>query len=270
MRTGLNPSSTFTSWSPRATPSRNVYRRRLILHVTLFGLVHIDMATSTPLPVPPRTPTPPPEDENLHMGLGLEDQLSPTKLGFNMDALSPMSATFPSERYGTLAPSDSLSQRASPSTIYSPMSASFPYTPASAMSGASDAEAPSLSSAGDARNPFNFQPVTYMPNKPPGVKNVCVCYTVRGTFTNSHRMLADVADTSTSTAASPTRSFSNLPREPRSSFLRPSPSRPSKNTARACPRSSGSDWHGASATCAWPAWSGGALTNRLPSPSSHD
>lgn len=130
------------------------------------------MATDMPLPVPPRTPTPPPEDENAPMGSGLEDQLSPSKLGFNVNALSPMSATFPSERYGTLAPSDSLSQKASPSTIYSPMSATFPYTPASAMSGVSDSEAPSLSSAGDSRNPFNFQSVTYMPNKPQGPKNV--------------------------------------------------------------------------------------------------
>ncbi|KAL5416822.1 hypothetical protein PMIN03_001892 [Paraphaeosphaeria minitans] len=129
------------------------------------------MATNTPLPIPPRTPTPPPDDENPPMGPGLEDQLSLTNPGFNMDTLSPMSATFPSERYGTLAPNDSLSQKASPSTIYSPMSASFPYTPASAMSGATDAEAPSLSSAGDARNPFNFQPVVYQPNKPAGVKN---------------------------------------------------------------------------------------------------
>ncbi|KAF1978591.1 cation efflux family protein family [Bimuria novae-zelandiae CBS 107.79] len=94
--------------------------------------------------------------------------MSPTKLSAN--ALSPMSATFPSERYGTLAPSDSVSQKATPSTIYSPMSAAFPYTPASAVSGASDT-APS--SAAEARNPFNFQPVAYMPNKslPQGSKN---------------------------------------------------------------------------------------------------
>jgi hypothetical protein len=141
------------------------------------------MANNAPLPVPPRTPTPPPDDENAPVGLGLEDQLSPTKLGFNMDALSPMSATFASERYGTLGPSDSLSQKASPSTIYSPMSASFPYTPASAVSGASDAEAPSLSSAGDARNPFNFQSVAYQPNKPPGVKNVRLLHHLGNYFT---------------------------------------------------------------------------------------
>ncbi|KAL1609993.1 cation diffusion zinc membrane transporter Zrg17 [Paraconiothyrium brasiliense] len=120
-----------------------------------------------PLPVPPRTPTPPPDDDNAPVGPGLEDLPSPTKLGFNVNALSPMSATFPPERYGTLVPSDSLSQKASPSTIYSPMSATFPYTSASA----SDTEAPSMSSVGDARNPFNFQSVTYMPNKPQGVKN---------------------------------------------------------------------------------------------------
>ena len=102
---------------------------------------------------------------------GLEDQLSPARLGFNTNALSPLSATFPSDRYGTLAPSDSISQK------NTPMSAVFPFTPASAASGTngtSDTEAPSLSSAGDARNPFNFQSVAYMPNKPVSqtVKNV--------------------------------------------------------------------------------------------------
>lgn len=141
------------------------------------------MATNTPLPVPPRTPTPPPEDENLptFTGRGAEDLLSPTSLGVGMDTLSPMSATFPSERYGTLGPSDSISQKASPS-IYSPMSASFPYTHASAMSGASDAEAPSLSNAADARNPFNFQSVAYMPNNPPAVKNVRALHRLRDVY----------------------------------------------------------------------------------------
>ena len=97
------------------------------------------MATAMPLPVPPRTPTPPPDDD-APVGLGLENQTSPTKLGFNASTLSPLSATFPSERYGTLAPGDSLSQNATPSTVYSPMSAAFPYTPGSGASGASDTE----------------------------------------------------------------------------------------------------------------------------------
>lgn len=91
--------------------------------------------------------------------------LSPTKLGFNPNALSPMSATFPSERYGTLAPNETLSQRATPTTVYSPSSAAFPHTPASAMSGASGNEAASLSGSDNVGNPFNFQPVQYMPGK---------------------------------------------------------------------------------------------------------
>ncbi|KAF2799555.1 hypothetical protein K505DRAFT_332474 [Melanomma pulvis-pyrius CBS 109.77] len=118
-----------------------------------------------PLPVPPRTPTPPPDEEHEPVGLGFENMLSPTKLGFNPNALSPMSATFPSERYGTLAPNDSLSQRATPTTVYSPSSAAFPHTPASAMSGASENEAASLSGSDNVGNPFNFQPVQYMPGK---------------------------------------------------------------------------------------------------------
>ncbi|KAJ4305444.1 cation diffusion zinc membrane transporter Zrg17 [Kalmusia sp. IMI 367209] len=129
------------------------------------------MASEMPLPVPPRTPTPPPEDHVAPVGLGFENQLSPTKLGFNTNALSPLSATFPSDRYATLAPGDSLSQKATPSTVYSPASGTFPYTPASAASGASDTDAPSLSSAENARNPFNFQSVSYMPSKPQAIKN---------------------------------------------------------------------------------------------------
>jgi hypothetical protein len=123
------------------------------------------MAAGMPLPLPPRTPTPPPDDENKPIGLGLEGQLSPANLGFNTHALSPMSATFPTERYGTLGPSDSLSQKATPTTIYSPNSATFPYTPASAVSAISEAEEPSLSGSENAPNPFNFQSVSYMPNK---------------------------------------------------------------------------------------------------------
>lgn len=130
------------------------------------------MASQMPLPVPPRTPTPPPDDDNHLVGLGLEDQLSPAKLGFNPNALSPMSATFPSDRYATLGPSDSLSQRATPSTVYSPTSATFPYTPASAASGTTDTDAPSLSGSENVRNPFNFQPVSYMPGRPQANKSV--------------------------------------------------------------------------------------------------
>ncbi|KAF2872219.1 cation efflux family protein family [Massariosphaeria phaeospora] len=117
--------------------------------------------------MPPRTPTPPPEDDQP-VGLGFEDQLSPTKLGFNNTALSPMSANFSPERYGTLGPSDSVSQRPTPSTIYSPMSAGFPYTPANA---ASETEAPSLNGSENVRNPFNFQPMSYAPGKPQANKS---------------------------------------------------------------------------------------------------
>ncbi|KAF2271823.1 uncharacterized protein EI97DRAFT_387146 [Westerdykella ornata] len=120
-----------------------------------------------PLPIPPRTPTPPPDERDDTVGLGfLEGSLSPVRLGFNPKALSPMSANFPSERYGTLAPNDSVSQRATPNTAFSPSSASFPYTPASAFSGTSENEAASLTSSENARNPFNFQSVQYMPGRP--------------------------------------------------------------------------------------------------------
>ncbi|KAF2115926.1 cation efflux family protein-like protein [Lophiotrema nucula] len=127
-----------------------------------------------PLPVPPRTPTPPPDDDehNKPVGLGFEDQLAPAQLGFNPNALSPMSATFPSERYATLAPNDSLSQRPTPSTVFSPTGSAFPYSPASAISGTSEKDTPaSLSGSEDVRNPFNFQPVQYMPGRPQATKS---------------------------------------------------------------------------------------------------
>jgi hypothetical protein len=136
-----------------------------------------------PLPVPPRTPTPPPESNYDHgnhqpVGLGPESQLSAADSAFNPHALSPMSASFP-DRYGTLAPSDSGSQKATPSTIYSPMSAGFPpYTPVSATSEINETKAPSLSGSDvgqNAPNPFNFQPVSYMPAKPQNKQVVCIC-----------------------------------------------------------------------------------------------
>ena len=132
-----------------------------------------NMVSNMPLPIPPRTPTPPPDEVGHQpVGLGFESQLSPTKLGFNSNALSPLSATFPSDRYGTLGPSDSTSQRATPSTVFSPASATFPFTPASAVSAASDIEAPSLSGSENVKNPFNFQPMQYMPGKPQANKSV--------------------------------------------------------------------------------------------------
>lgn len=130
------------------------------------------MASNMPLPVPPRTPTPPPDDDPPHpVGLGFEGELSAANLGFNPNALSPMSATFPSRQYATLAPSDSISQKASPS-IFTPASATFPYTPASAASGTNDTDAPSLSGSENVQNPFNFQPVTYQPGRPQVKQNV--------------------------------------------------------------------------------------------------
>ncbi|KAL6711203.1 cation diffusion zinc membrane transporter Zrg17 [Coniothyrium glycines] len=123
------------------------------------------MASNMPLPVPPRTPTPPPdEDPPQPVGLGLEHELSAGNLGFNPNALSPMSATFPSKQYAILGPSDSVSQRASPA-MYTPASATFPYTPATINSGMNDTERPSLSGSEDVRNPFNFQSVAYQPSR---------------------------------------------------------------------------------------------------------
>ena len=119
------------------------------------------------IPLPPRTPTPPPDEDAppQPVGLGFEGELSARRLGFDPNALSPMSATFPSKQFATLGPSDSVSQRATPTTLYTPASATFPYTPASAMSG-TDVDTPSMSGTENARNPFNFQSVTYQPGRP--------------------------------------------------------------------------------------------------------
>lgn len=126
------------------------------------------MASNMPLPVPPRTPTPPPDDDAPQpVGLGLDGELSPGRLGYDANTLSPMSATFPSKQYATLGPGDSVSQRATPTTIYTPTSATFPYTPASAASGANDTD-----SSENVRNPFNFQSVTYAPGRPQTNKSV--------------------------------------------------------------------------------------------------
>lgn len=125
---------------------------------------------SNAIPLPPRTPTPPPDEDAAPpphpVGLGFEGELSAGGPGLDQNALlSPMSATFPSKQYATLGPSDSVSQRATPTMLYTPASATFPYTPASAMSG-TDVDAPSMSGTESARNPFNFQSVTYQPGRP--------------------------------------------------------------------------------------------------------
>lgn len=106
------------------------------------------------------------------MGLGFEGDLSSRTLASTANGLlSPMSATFPSKQYATLAPGDSISQRASPAVLYTPASATFPYTPASAASGAMDTDGPSLSGS-ENPNPFNFQSVTYQPGQPQAKSNV--------------------------------------------------------------------------------------------------
>ncbi|KAF2813840.1 cation efflux family protein-like protein [Mytilinidion resinicola] len=124
------------------------------------------MASGMPLPRPPRTPTPPPEDDHSPIGLGIEQQFSPAKLGYNPDALSPLSATFPPDRFGTLGgPNTSTSQRPTPNSLYSPASSTFPYSPMSAVSGNSEEKTPSMSGSDNARNPFNFQPMSYVAGK---------------------------------------------------------------------------------------------------------
>jgi hypothetical protein len=180
-----------------------------------------------PLPIPPRTPTPPPDEDSTEqdvpLGLGLEGQLSPARLGHNPNALSPMSATFPTDRYGTLAPNDSLSQRPTPSTVFSPQSAAFPQTPASGFSGTSEVtEAACISGSENVRNPFNFQSVQYMPGRPQtnkSVSNSRPLWAIAGA--EPCRMLAGGVDTSTSTAVSHIKSSLNpLPGLPFSFLLR--------------------------------------------------
>ncbi|KAL5117561.1 cation diffusion zinc membrane transporter Zrg17 [Pleosporales sp. CAS-2024a] len=124
------------------------------------------MASHMPLPVPPRTPTPPPEaDAPPAGGLGYEGDLSPGRMRYAANALSPLSATFPSQQFATLGPGDSVSQRPTPTTLYTPASAAFAYTPASATSGMTD-----LDSSEGSRNPFNFQSVSYAPGRPQAPK----------------------------------------------------------------------------------------------------
>lgn len=131
------------------------------------------MASKMPLPAPPRTPTPPLDEDAPHpVGLGFEGDLSSRSMGSNANALlSPMSATFPSKQYASIGPGDSVSQRASPATLYTPATATFPYTPASAASGTMDTDGPSLSGS-ENPNPFNFQSVAYQPGRPQAKSNV--------------------------------------------------------------------------------------------------
>jgi hypothetical protein len=189
------------------------------------------MASNMPLPVPPRTPTPPPDDDAPGpVGLGLDGDLAPA-MAFDSNALSPMSATFPSKQYATLGPNDSVSQRATPTTIYTPASATFPHTPATVASGTNDTD-----SSENVRNPFNFQPVTYAPGRPQANKSVCSLHQVCRFGSNNSRMSAAAEDTSTSIAVFPTRSSWNPPRALPSSSRHLCQFLPSKNTAPPCPR----------------------------------
>jgi hypothetical protein len=104
------------------------------------------------------------------VGLGFRSDLAVGDMGPNNNALlSPMSATFPSKQYATLGPSDSVSQRASPATLYTPASATFPYTPAS--DSTMNLDAPSMNGS-ENPNPFNFQSVAYQPGRPQTKANV--------------------------------------------------------------------------------------------------
>ncbi|KAL1636564.1 cation diffusion zinc membrane transporter Zrg17 [Neofusicoccum ribis] len=104
------------------------------------------MASAMPIPVPPRTPTPPPEDPPAPVGLGLPDQ----ELG--RDALSPMSATFPSQSLGSLSPSSANLTPRTPNSAY--------YTPQ--MSATSEEFASKTATPETPANPFNFQPQQYV------------------------------------------------------------------------------------------------------------
>ncbi|KAI9740192.1 MAG: Endoplasmic reticulum zinc transporter [Cirrosporium novae-zelandiae] len=53
-------------------------------------------ASNLPIPIPPRTPTPPSDDEPSSAGLGVEGlSMSPPKIVFDENSLSPMVDTFP-------------------------------------------------------------------------------------------------------------------------------------------------------------------------------
>lgn len=114
------------------------------------------MAAAMPIPVPPRTPTPPPEDPPAPVGLGLPDQ----ELG--RDALSPMSATFPSQSLGSLSPSSANLTPRTPNSAY--------YTPQ--MSATSEEFASKTATPETPANPFNFQPQQYVVGKPPAKSSV--------------------------------------------------------------------------------------------------
>jgi hypothetical protein len=195
------------------------------------------MSTKMPLPAPPRSPTPPPdEDAPPAVGLGFDGDLPVGPMASNPHALlSPISATFPSKQYATLGPSDSVSQRASPATMYTPASATFPYTPMTAASGTTDAEGLSVNGS-ENRNPFNFQSVAYQPGRPQSKTNVRHSPHTQSDDTNNLRMSAVDEGTSTSTVVSPIRSSSNPHRALLYNSLHRSRFRRSKNTGRPCPR----------------------------------
>ncbi|KAH8732454.1 cation efflux family-domain-containing protein [Phaeosphaeriaceae sp. PMI808] len=115
-----------------------------------------------PLPVPPRTPTPPPDqDAPEHVGLGLEGDLAPSRLAYDSNTLSPLSATFPLKNYSPLGPGDSISQRPTP-LLNTPASATFPHNTMST----AGSETTYVESSENAQTPFNFEPVSYAPGRP--------------------------------------------------------------------------------------------------------
>lgn len=198
-----------------------------------------------PMPVPPRTPTPPPDDHAPYpVGLGFEGELSVGSLGYDPNTLSPMSATFPSMQYATLGPSDSVSQRPSPSTNYTPASATFPYTPTTVATETTDGEGPSRSGSEDP-SPFNFQPVAYQPERSQAAKqNVRHMFVLPNAETNRSRISVDAEGTNTNTAVSPTRSSSNLHHAPLSSSLPRFRFQHSRSIDPQCPRTRNCGSHG--------------------------
>lgn len=131
------------------------------------------MASNMPLPIPPRTPTPPPDDE-IHdaVGLGLDHNSLP-KFSYNPAALSPISATFPPQQFGTLGvPAGAASSNLTPSLYQrgmplSPSSSSFPNSPYSDTTAMSANQTPMTGTSETFHSPFNFTPQQYSLGKPP-------------------------------------------------------------------------------------------------------
>ena len=113
------------------------------------------MAFSNPIPAPPRTPTPPPEDDQPQgagLGLdGMEDLLSPSKMLFDPNRLSPTKETF-----GFSQGNSSTLSISQPLSPLSPASAKSIYSSMSSESNGSRTG----TSLQDGKGPFNFQPMS--------------------------------------------------------------------------------------------------------------